>query len=150
MAWGLFPILFASHGLLGTGALSDRIGRKCLISGGMLIRTGALALVSGSTSYGTWIVAAVLLGLGTAMVYPTLLAAIGDVAHPIWLAQAVGVKRLWRDNEFAAGALLAGLIADLWGLTTAIWVVAVLTGAGSGLLVAARMYETRSRLGTGR
>jgi MFS family permease len=110
---------------------------------------GALALVAGSTSYGPWIVAVVLLGLGTAMVYPTLLAAIGDVAHPIWRARAGGVYRLWRDAGFAAGALLAGLIADLWGLTTAVWVVAALT-AGSGLVVAARMYETRSRSGTGR
>jgi MFS family permease len=169
LAWGLFPILFASHGLtltqigllgalypafwgiaqLGTGALSDRIGRKWLISTGMLIQAGALALVAGSTSYGPWIVAAVLLGLGTAMVYPTLLAAIGDVAHPMWRARAVGVYRLWRDAGFAAGALLAGLIADLWGLTTAVWVVAVLT-AGSGLVVAARMYETRARSDTGR
>jgi MFS family permease len=169
VAWGLFPILFASHGLtltqigvlgalypafwgiaqLGTGALSDRIGRKWLISAGMLVQAGALALVAGSTSYGPWIVAAVLLGLGTAMVYPTLLAAIGDVAHPTWRARAVGVYRLWRDSGFAAGALLAGLIADLWGLTTAIWVVVFLT-AGSGLVVAARMYETRPRSGTGR
>jgi hypothetical protein len=78
----------------------------------------------------------------------TLLAAIGDVAHPIWRARAVGVYRLWRDGGFAAGALLAGLIADLWGLTTAVWVVAALT-AGPGLVVAARMYETRSRAGTG-
>jgi MFS family permease len=163
VAWGLFPILFASHGLtltqigllgalypafwgiaqLGTGALSDRIGRKWLISTGMLIQAGALALVASSTSYGLWIVAAMLLGLGTAMVYPTLLAAIGDVAHPIWRARAVGVYRLWRDSGFAAGALLAGLIADLWGLTTAVWVVAALTAA-SGLVVAARMYETRA------
>jgi MFS family permease len=168
VAWGLFPILFASHGLtlnqigllgalypafwgvaqLGTGALSDRIGRKWLISTGMLVQAGALALVARSTSYEPWIAAAVLLGLGTAMVYPTLLAAIGDVAHPIWRARAVGVYRLWRDGGFAAGALLAGLIADLWGLTTAVWVVAALT-AGSGLVVAARMYETRSRADTG-
>jgi MFS family permease len=167
LAWGLFPILFASHGLtlnqigllgalypafwgiaqLGTGALSDRIGRKWLISTGMLIQAGALALVASSTSYGLWILAAMLLGLGTAMVYPTLLAAVGDVAHPIWRARAVGVYRLWRDAGFAAGALLAGLIADLWGLTAAVWVVAALT-AGSGLVVAARMYETRSRADT--
>jgi MFS family permease len=105
--------------------------------------------VAGSTSYGPWIVAVVLLGLGTATVYPTLLAAIGDVAHPIWRARAVGVYRLWRDAGFAAGALVAGLIADLWGLNTAIWVVAALT-AGSGLVVAARTYESRSRSGTGR
>jgi MFS family permease len=135
---------------LGSGALSDRIGRKWLISAGMLSPGGRpLALVAGSTSYGPWIVAALLLGLGTAMVYPTLLAAVGDVAHPMWRARAVGVYRLWRDAGFAAGALLAGLIADLWGLTTAIWVVAALT-AGSGLVVAARMYETHSRSGTGR
>jgi MFS family permease len=169
VAWGLFPILFASHGLaltqvgllgalypafwgiaqLGTGAWSDRIGRKWLISAGMLVQAGALALVAYSTSYGPWIVAVVLLGLGTAMVYPTLLAVVGDVAHPMWRGRAVGVYRLWRDSGFAAGALLAGLIADLWGLTTAIWVVAALT-AGSGLVVAARMYETHSRSGTGR
>jgi MFS family permease len=169
VAWGLFPILFASHGLtltqvgllgglypafwgfaqLGTGAWSDRIGRKWLISAGMLIQAGALALVAYSTMYGPWIVAAVLLGLGTAMVYPTLLAVVGDVAHPMWRGRAVGVYRLWRDSGFAAGALLAGLIADRWGLTTAIWVVAALT-AGSGLVVAGRMYETHSRSGTGR
>ena len=104
VALGLFPILFSTHHLsltqigllgalypafwgiaqLGTGALSDRIGRKWLISTGMLVQAGARALVASSTSYGPWIVAVVLLGLGTAMVYPTLLAAIGDVAHPIW------------------------------------------------------------------
>ena len=169
VAWGLFPILFASHGLtltqigvlgalypalwgiaqLGTGALSDRIGRKWLISTGMLVQAAALGLVADSTSYGPWGIAVVLLGLGTAMVYPTLLAAVGDVAHPMWRARAVGVYRLWRDAGFAAGALLAGLIADRWGLTTAIWAVAALT-AGSGLVVAARMYETHSRSGTGR
>jgi MFS family permease len=169
VAWGLFPILFATYHLtltqigllgalypafwgiaqLGTGALSDRIGRKWLISTGMLVQAGALALVARGTSYGPWIVAVTLLGLGTAMVYPTLLAVVGDVAHPIWRGRAVGIYRLWRDSGFAAGALLAGLIADRWGLTTAIWVVAALT-AGSGLVVAARMYETRSRSDTGR
>jgi MFS family permease len=115
----------------------------------MLVQAGALALVASGTSYGPGIVAVTLLGLGTAMVYPTLLAVVGDVAHPIWRARAVGVYRLWRDAGFAAGALLAGLIADLWGLTTAVWVVAALT-AGSGLVVAARMYETHSRSDTGR
>ena len=82
-----------------------------------------------------------LLGAGTAMVYPTLLAAIGDVAHPSWRASAVGVYRLWRDAGFAVGALLAGVLADLAGLRTAVWVVAALT-ATSGLVVAVRMYET--------
>jgi MFS family permease len=164
LAWGLFPILFAAHDLslarigllgalypavwglaqLGTGAWSDRIGRKRLITVGMLVQAAALALVAAGRGYAPWIVAAVFLGLGTAMVYPTLLAVIGDVAHPAWRARAVGVYRLWRDGGFAAGAVLAGVIADLWGLSTAIWTVAALT-AGSGLLVAARMYETHPR-----
>ncbi len=162
LAWGLFPILFAAHdlplaqiGLLGalypavwgaaqlaTGALSDRTGRKWLIANGMLVQAGALALVAAGASVTSWLVAVTLLGLGTAMVYPTLLAAVGDVAHPAWRARAVGVYRLWRDSGFAAGALLAGLIADAWGITAAIWTVAALT-AVSGLVVAVRMYETK-------
>ena len=85
-----------------------------------------------------------LLGAGTAMVYPTLLAAIGDVAHPAWRASAVGVYRLWRDAGFAVGALVAGATADALGLRAAIWVVAVLTAA-SGIVVAVRMYETHPR-----
>ena len=88
-----------------------------------------------------WAGAAVLLGAGTAMVYPALLAAIGDVAHPTWRARSVGIYRLWRDGGFAVGALLSGAIADLWGIRPAIWTIAALTAA-SGLLVAARMYET--------
>jgi MFS family permease len=87
---------------------------------------------------------AVLLGVGTAMVYPTLLAAVGDVARPGWRARAVGVYRLWRDGGFAVGALLAGIVADLEGIRSAVWVVAALT-AGSGLLAWARMYETHPR-----
>jgi len=84
------------------------------------------------------------LGFGTAMVYPTLLAAIGDVAHPSWRARSVGVYRLWRDGGFAVGAILAGVLADTFGVTTAIWAVAALTGL-SGLVVAVRMYETHPR-----
>jgi len=164
LAWGLFPILFTGHGLslakigllgalypavwgfaqLGTGAWSDRVGRKWLIVGGMLTQAVALALVAAGTSFTVWAAAVALLGLGTAMVYPTLLAAIGDVAHPAWRARSVGVYRLWRDGGFAAGALLAGVIADLWGLTAAVWTVAAITAA-SGLVVAARMYETHPR-----
>jgi MFS family permease len=163
LAWGLFPVLFFRHGLtvsqigilaalypavwgagqLGTGALSDRIGRKWLIAAGMGVQAGALALVALGTTFAVWAVAAVLLGTGTAMVYPTLLAAVGDVAHPAWRARSVGVYRLWRDGGFAVGALLTGLIADAFGILTAIWVVAILT-ALSGLVVAVRMYETRS------
>jgi MFS family permease len=162
LAWGVFPVLFARHGLtvsqigvlaavypavwgagqLATGALSDRIGRKWLIATGMLVQAAAIGLVALGTTLGTWAVAAVLLGAGTAMVYPTLLAAVGDVAHPAWRARSVGVYRLWRDGGFAVGALLAGLVADALGIVTAIWVVAALT-AVSGLVVAVRMYETR-------
>jgi MFS family permease len=89
-----------------------------------------------------WLITAVLLGAGTAMVYPTLLAAIGDVAHPAWRARSVGIYRLWRDGGFAVGALLAGVVADALGVRTAVWTVAALT-ALSGLVVAVRMYETR-------
>jgi len=161
LAWGIFPILFARHGLsvarigvlaalypavwgagqLITGALSDRIGRKRLIVVGMLVQGGAIGLVAVGTTFTVWALAAVLLGVGTAMVYPTLLAVIGDVAHPAWRARSVGVYRLWRDGGFAIGALLAGGIADAFGLRAAIWTVAGLTVA-SGLVVAIRMYET--------
>ncbi len=164
LAWGLFPVLFAAGGLsiaqigvlaalypavwglgqLITGALSDRTGRKPLITAGMLLQASALALVAVSDSFGGWAVAAIMLGAGTAMVYPALLAAIGDVAHPAWRARSVGIYRLWRDGGFAIGALTAGLLADAYGISTAIWVIAALT-AGSGLVVATRMYETHPR-----
>ena len=161
LAWGLFPVLFISEGLsvgrigvlaalypavwgfgqLATGALSDQWGRKQLIVGGMLLQAVALGVFAAGGSFTIWAVAAVLLGAGTAMVYPTLLATIGDVAHPAWRARSVGIYRLWRDGGFAVGALLAGAVADLWGIRAAVWVVAAITAA-SGLLVAVRMYET--------
>jgi predicted MFS family arabinose efflux permease len=161
LAWGLFPLFFANHGLsvgeigilaalypavwglgqLVTGALSDRVGRKRLIVGGMWTQAVALGLIATVTTFWPWALGAVLLGAGTAMVYPTLLAAIGDVAHPMWRASSVGVYRLWRDGGFAVGALLAGVLADALGLTSAIWTVAALTGV-SGAVVAVRMYET--------
>lgn len=164
LAWGIFPLLFAAHGLrvaqigvlaalypavwgfgqLFTGWWSDRAGRKHLITAGMLIQAAAIALVAVGTTLGVWAGAQVLLGVGTALVYPTLLAAVGDVAHPAWRARAVGVYRLWRDGGFAVGALLAGAIASTWGVIAAIWVVAALTAA-SGLLTAVRMYETHPR-----
>ena len=135
LAWGLFPLYFAAAGLsvgrigvlaalypavwglgqLGTGALSDRIGRKWLIVGGMLTQAVAIGLIAATTGFAPWAAGAVLLGAGTAMVYPTLLAAIGDVAHPAWRASSVGIYRLWRDGGFAVGALLAGVIADAFG-----------------------------------
>jgi MFS family permease len=161
LAWGLLPLLFVRGGLsvaqvgllaalypavwglgqLLTGPLSDRLGRKPLITAGMLLQALALAGTALAGSFWPWAASAILLGVGTAMVYPTLLAAISDVAHPSWRATAVGVYRLWRDAGFAVGALLAGLVADLAGLEAAVWVVAMLTAA-SGLVVAVRMYET--------
>ena len=107
----------------------------------MLVQAVALAGTALSGNFCPWAASAILLGAGTAMVYPTLLAAISDVAHPGWRATAVGVYRLWRDTGFAVGALLAGVVADLAGLEAAVWVVAALTAA-SGLVVAGRMYET--------
>jgi MFS family permease len=164
LAWGLFPVVFAAAGLsvaqigvlaalypavwgvgqLFTGALSDRVGRKWMIVAGMWLQAAALAVIAAADAFGLWALAAVLLGAGTAMVYPTLLASIGDVAHPGWRARAVGVYRLWRDGGFAAGALLAGVVADALGVRAAVWVVAALT-AVSGLVVALRMYETHHR-----
>jgi MFS family permease len=161
LAMGLFPILFVAAGLsiadmgiltalypavwgigqLATGPLSDRWGRKHLITAGMLTQSAALALIALADTFAVWAVAAVLLGAGTAMVYPTLLAVIGDVAHPAWRARAVGVYRLWRDGGFAVGAVVAGVAADLWGIRAAVWVVAAITAA-SGIVVAVRMYET--------
>jgi MFS family permease len=107
----------------------------------MLLQAVALALIAAGDALAVWAAAAVALGAGTALVYPTLLAAIGDVAHPAWRARAVGVYRLWRDGGFGAGALLAGVLADAYGIRAATAVVAALTAA-SGLLVWVRMYET--------
>jgi MFS family permease len=164
LAWGLFPIFFADAdvpvgrigvlaalypavwglGQLYTGGLSDRIGRKPLIVGGMLTQAAALGWIAASSRFATWALGAIVLGAGTAMVYPTLLAAVGDVAHPAWRARAVGVYRLWRDAGFAVGALVAGILADLISITAAIWAIAALTAA-SGFVVAIRMYETHRR-----
>ncbi len=164
LAWGLFPLLYAASGLsvarigvlaalypalwgggqLVTGALSDRWGRKGFISVGMLVQAAALGLVAASSTFAGWAVASVVLGLGTAMVYPTLLASIGDVAHPSWRARAIGTYRLWRDGGFAVGAVLSGVLADLYGVRAAIGAVAVIT-ALSGVVVVVRMRETHTR-----
>lgn len=163
MAWGLFPLFYASVGLsldrigwlaalypavwgisqLATGALSDRVGRKWLIVSGMWVQAVGILVIASSSRLPTFAFGSVLLGLGTAMVYPTLLAGVGDVAHPSWRASAVGVYRLWRDFGYAAGALLAGAVADALGLRPAIIIVAALTFL-SGTVAAIRMRETKT------
>jgi MFS family permease len=164
MAWGLFPLVFAAAGLsldqigvlaalypgvwglgqLVTGALSDRIGRKGLIVSGMWVQAGGIAMIALASDFMGFAAGAVLIGAGTAMVYPTLLAAIGDVAHPTWRASSVGIYRLWRDMGYAVGALVAGAVADAFGLVAAVWTAAALT-LGSGVVAALRMRETHAR-----
>jgi len=161
MAWGLFPLVFAAAGMnlsqigtlvavypatwgiaqLATGALSDHVGRKPLITSGMWVQSMGIGVIAATQSGAGFTAGSVLLGLGTAMVYPTLLAAIGDVASPAWRASSIGVYRLWRDLGYAVGALLTGITADLLGVSAALWAVAVLTGL-SGLFAAWRMTET--------
>lgn len=164
LAWAILPLLFADEGGLSvstigvlaaiypgvwcvgqlfTGAWSDRVGRKPLIVAGMLLQAAALALMAGTEGFGPWALGSVLIGVGTALVYPTLIAAVGDVAHPTWRATAVGVYRLWRDTGYVVGALLAGIVADLFDLRAAVWVVAALTAA-SGMVVAVRMSGDRT------
>ena len=164
VAWGLFPIYFAAAGLsvgeigvlaatypavwavgqIATGALSDRVGRRPLIVAGMLVQAVAIGAIAVTSSFGAWLAASVALGVGTALVYPTLLAAVADGSAPAWRGSAVGVYRLWRDLGFAGGAIVAGIVADAGGLPLAILVVAAMT-AVSGLIVRLRMAPGRSR-----
>ena len=161
LSWGVFPLLFATGGLdvarigllvaiypavwgvgqLATGWLSDRWGRKPLISAGMLLQAGGLVTIAASGGTAGWAAGSVVLGLGTAMVYPALLAAVGDVAHPAWRGRAVGIYRVWRDLGYAFGAVLGGLVADALDLTAAVWAAAALSLV-SALVVVIRMYET--------
>ena len=161
MAWGLFPIFLSRAGLrlgaialitaayplswgvlqLGTGSLSDQLGRKPLIVAGMALQGVALLAIVKVQGEGPWLAAAIALGLGTALVYPTLLAAVSDVAHPSWRASALGVYRLWRDLGYVVGALAAGLIADVAGIPTAIVAVALVTLA-SAVVALVRLRET--------
>jgi MFS family permease len=164
LAWGLFPLIFAAAGMslaqvgllaaiypgvwglsqLVTGALSDRIGRKWLIAAGMWTQAGGIVVIGLASDFSGFALGGVLLGLGTAMVYPTLLASIGDIAHPSWRGSAIGVYRFWRDAGYAFGAVIAGVVADAFGLSAAAFAVAALTFA-SGIVVAHRMSETLRR-----
>jgi MFS family permease len=166
LAWGLAPLYLAAHGAsvrqiaivaaayplvwgagqLATGWLSDHTGRKPLITAGMLVQAGALGLlVAGGGAFAPSLVAALLLGLGTALVYPTLIAAVSDATQPRERARTVGVYRFWRDFGFVAGALIAGFAADATSPRTAIATVAALTAA-SGLVVAATRWQSRTAL----
>jgi MFS family permease len=161
LVWGLIPIFLRGAGLpleqvaivsatypavwgiaqLFTGAVSDRWGRKWLIASGMWVQALGIGLFVMGNSFGAWLSGAMVLGFGTALVYPTLLAAVSDVAHPDWRASAVGVYRLWRDGGYAVGAILAGLLADAFNLPIAIAAIGGLTFL-SGVIVAGVMYET--------
>jgi len=161
MSWGIFPLFFVSFGLgverigvlkavypatwgilqIATGPLSDRWGRKGLIVAGMWVQSAGLFLTAFTRSFEWWLVGSLLLGLGTAMVYPTLIAAVSDASHPTWRARSLSVYRFWRDLGYAIGALSAGLIADSFGLTAAINAIAALTfmsGAVAGVLMRQR------------
>jgi len=160
MSWGIFPLFFAGFGLgverIGilkavypavwgilqtiTGPLSDRWGRKGLIVTGMWVQAGGLILTAATRGFAWWLVASVLLGAGTAMVYPTLIAAVSDASHPSWRARSLSVYRFWRDMGYAIGALSAGLMADLFGFTGAIAAIGALTFA-SGVVVAIVMHD---------
>jgi MFS family permease len=161
LAWGLFPLYFASRGLapiaigavvavytgswavlqIYTGHLTDRLGRKWPIAGGMWLAAGGIGLVALTTTLVGWVMGALLMGMGMAMLYPTLLAAVSDVAAPRWRATSLGVYRLWRDSGYAFGALAIGVVADRFGLLAGFWFAAVIMAA-SGLVVALLMYET--------
>jgi MFS family permease len=158
LAWGIFPLFFVSRGLdlnrvavlaalyplvwgaaqMGTGWASDAVGRVPMITAGMLLQAAAISLAGWTTTYSLWLTTVALLGLGTAMVYPTLLAAIGDAVHPFERATTMGVYRFWRDAGAMTGALLGGILADLFGFGLAIQVVAALTFS-SGLFAASAM-----------
>lgn len=160
MSWGMFPLFFASFGLgverigilkaiypatwgilqIATGPLSDRWGRKGLIVAGMWVQAAGLFLTSATGRFEWWLVGSLLLGLGTAMVYPSLIAAVSDASHPAWRARSLSVYRFWRDLGYAIGALSAGLIADRFGLSAAIASIAALTFV-SGAIVAVLMRE---------
>jgi MFS family permease len=164
MSWGILPLFFVGFGLsverIGilkavypavwgvlqtvTGPLSDRWGRKGLIVAGMWVQAAGLLLTALTASFDWWLLASVLLGVGTAMVYPTLIASVSDASHPSWRARSLSVYRFWRDLGYAIGALSAGIIADLFGAAWAIAAVGGLTFV-SGVVVALAMQEEPRR-----
>ena len=161
LVWGLFPLYFVSQGLapaaigaivasytgtwallqIYTGHLSDRLGRKWLIAGGMWLAAAGIVLVAMSRVLLWWIAGAMLMGIGMALLYPTLLAAVSDIAHPHWRATSLGVYRFWRDSGYAFGALAIGVVADTFGLLAGFWFAAGIMTLSS-LLVTVLMYET--------
>lgn len=161
LSWGVFPLLFAAAGLglreigllvalyplvwgvgqLATGWLSDLVGRKPLVTLGMFLQAGALALIAAADTMPGWALGTAVLGVGSALVYPALLAVIGDVAAPEWRGRAVGIYRVWRDLGYTAGALLGGLVAEATSLNSAVWVAAGLSAA-AGAVVLIRLGET--------
>jgi MFS family permease len=162
MSWGVFPLFFASYGLgagrigilkavypavwgtlqVATGPLSDRWGRKGLIVAGMWVQAAGIFITVATRSFSWWLLGSVLLGLGTAMVYPSLIAAVSDASHPSWRARSLSVYRFWRDLGYAVGALSAGVIADTLGIPWAISSVGALTFI-SGAVVAVAMREPK-------
>jgi MFS family permease len=162
MSWGVFPLFFANFGLgvgrigvlkavypavwgtlqIVTGSLSDRWGRKGLIVAGMWTQAAAIFLTVATRDFGWWLLGSVLLGLGTAMVYPSLIAAVSDASHPSWRARSLSIYRFWRDLGYALGALSAGIIADVFGISWAIGSVGILTFL-SGAVVASLMREEK-------
>lgn len=160
MSWGVFPLFFSAFGLgverigilkavypavwgalqVVTGPLSDRWGRKGLIVGGMWVQAAGIFVTVAARSFGWWSLGGVLLGVGTAMVYPALIAAVSDNSHPSWRARSLSVYRFWRDLGYAVGALSAGIIADTLGISWAIGSVGALTFL-SGAVVATSLRE---------
>ncbi|MDP3740032.1 MAG: MFS transporter [Hyphomonadaceae bacterium] len=160
MSWGIFPLFYSAFGLgldrigllkaiypvtqgllqIATGPLSDRWGRKGLIVAGMWVQAGGLFLTAMTRDFWWWLAGSLLLGIGTAMVYPSLIAAVSDASHPTWRARSLSVYRFWRDLGYAIGALAAGLIADMFGLASAIASIAAVTFL-SGVIVAVAMRE---------
>ncbi|RXG86397.1 MFS transporter [Bradyrhizobium zhanjiangense] len=165
MSWGIFPLFFASFGLpvdrigilkavypatwgilqIATGPLSDRWGRKGLIVAGMWVQAAGLFLSAATSHFEWWLVGSLLLGLGTAMVYPSLIAAVSDASHPSWRARSLSVYRFWRDLGYAIGALSAGIIADLFGMAWAIGAIGALTFVSGAIVFVAMEVRPGAR-----